>query len=54
MDFKIRKLVEDDYKTLTSWWEQWKWPVLPREFLPNNGTGGYMVCLLYTSDAADE
>lgn len=43
MDFKIRKLVEEDYKTLTSWWEQWKWPVLPKEFLPNNGTGGYMV-----------
>jgi|TARA_B100001094_G_scaffold148503_1_gene143805 hypothetical protein len=43
MEFKIRKLTENDYPLLVSWWKKWKWPVLPKEFLPNNGTGGYMV-----------
>jgi len=43
MEFKIRKLTENDYFLLVSWWKKWKWPVLPKEFLPNNGTGGYMV-----------
>tara|TARA_R100000935_G_scaffold40403_1_gene61939 strand:+ start:49 stop:459 length:411 start_codon:yes stop_codon:yes gene_type:complete len=43
MKLKVRKLTENDYSLLASWWEKWKWPVLPKEFLPNNGTGGYMV-----------
>ena len=40
---KFRILKEEDYKTICKWWEMWKWPVLPKEMLPDNGKSGYMV-----------
>ena len=44
MELSIRKLNEDDWKTLCSWWEQWpKWVPVPKHMLPENGTGGFMV-----------
>ena len=43
MELNIRKLKEEDYDIFSDWWVKWDWPVLPKEFLPNNGTGGYMV-----------
>ena len=40
----IRKLVESDYKTLCKWWEAWPdWSAPAKEFLPDNGTGGFMI-----------
>jgi hypothetical protein len=40
---KIRKLTEHDYKTLEKWWKAWNWPPVEKEFLPDNGTGGFVV-----------
>lgn len=40
---KIRNLVESDYDMLVEWWKKWRWTPPPRDFLPQNGTGGYMV-----------
>ena len=39
----IRKLTESDYKTLANWWKAWKWPLIEKDFLPDNGTGGFVV-----------
>jgi len=39
-----RKLQESDWGTLQEWWSTWpKWEVPPRDFLPDNGTGGFIV-----------
>ena len=38
-----RTLNESDWKTLSSWWKAWGWPVLAKDMLPDNGTGGIMV-----------
>jgi hypothetical protein len=40
---EIRKLTESDYETLEKWWKAWKWPPVEKEFLPDNGTGGFVV-----------
>ncbi len=40
----IRKLTESDYETLVKWWRAWKWPPVEKDFLPDNGTGGFVVC----------
>tara|TARA_R100001510_G_C7653654_1_gene211978 strand:- start:3271 stop:3666 length:396 start_codon:yes stop_codon:yes gene_type:complete len=37
MEFNIRRLKESDYTTISKWWETWKWPVLPKTFLPDTG-----------------
>tara|TARA_Y100001973_G_scaffold73330_1_gene107038 strand:+ start:428 stop:829 length:402 start_codon:yes stop_codon:yes gene_type:complete len=39
-----RQLREDDWETLQKWWSTWpKWPSIPKETLPENGTGGLIV-----------
>ncbi len=44
MQLNIRKLKESDWDTLCSWWDEWpEWQNPPRDFLPDNGTGGLMV-----------
>ncbi len=44
MKLNIRKLKESDWDTLVKWWDAWpKWQNPPKEFLPDNGTGGLMV-----------
>jgi len=44
MELNIRRLQEEDWKTLCSWWDAWpEWVNPPKDFLPNNGTGGLMV-----------
>ena len=40
---EARCLKKSDWDILVSWWEWWKWPVMPKEFLPENGTGGIMI-----------
>jgi len=44
MELNIRRLQDDDWKTLCSWWDAWpEWVNPPKDFLPDNGTGGLMV-----------
>ena len=40
---KVRKLHEKDWDYLPSWWEAYNQPVPQRNFLPNNGLGGFVV-----------
>tara|TARA_R100001440_G_scaffold26956_1_gene44350 strand:+ start:7345 stop:7740 length:396 start_codon:yes stop_codon:yes gene_type:complete len=37
MEFNIRRLKKSDYTTISKWWKAWKWPVLPKTFLPDTG-----------------
>ena len=44
MKFNYRKLEDSDWGTLVSWWKNWGWKrVIEKDFLPDNGTGGFMV-----------
>ena len=44
MELNTRVLITQDWETLESWWSDWKdWTPLPQDFLPNHGTGGFMV-----------
>ncbi len=37
MKLNVRRLRDEDYKTISTWWKQWKWPVIPKESLPPTG-----------------
>lgn len=40
----IRKLEHKDYdEILTKWWKDWRWSAPPRDFLPEDATGGLIV-----------
>tara|TARA_R100001082_G_scaffold32828_2_gene16995 strand:+ start:14747 stop:15211 length:465 start_codon:yes stop_codon:yes gene_type:complete len=41
--FTCRKLKESDWETLVGWWKWWRWAIMPKDFLPENGTGGLIV-----------
>lgn len=43
MGFSVRFLNENDYDDLCGWWKAWRWTAPPRDFLPENGTGGFIV-----------
>lgn len=44
MIFNLRPLIESDYEDiLLGWWKNWRFPAPPKDFLPDNGTGGIMV-----------
>ena len=43
MKFNARKLIDKDYNCLVSWWKWWRWTPVPKNFLPDNGTGGIMI-----------
>ena len=44
MEFNIRRLNENDWDTLVSWWDEWPdWQNPSKDFLPENGTGGLIV-----------
>lgn len=44
MQLNIRQLNTKDYSTLKKWWDKWKeWTAPSQEFLPDNGTGGFIV-----------
>jgi len=49
MEFSFRLLDESDYDTLVDWWRFFRFPVPPRDYLPENGLGGLMV----TKDGQD-
>ena len=42
-ELTFRPLKEEDYKTICSWWKWWRWPVIPKEMLPDDGKSGFMV-----------
>ncbi len=42
--FSIRTIDNEDYSELLRWWSAWRFPAPPQDCLPNNGTGGIMVC----------
>jgi len=40
----IRKLEHSDYDNiLTKWWKDWRWSAPPRDFLPEDATGGLII-----------
>ena len=43
MKFNARKLNDKDYDCLVNWWKWWRWTPIPKDFLPDNGTGGIMI-----------
>ena len=43
MKFNARKLTEQDYKMLVSWWKWWRWSPPAITLLPDNGTGGLII-----------
>ncbi len=44
MIFNLRPLIESDYEDiLLGWWNSWGFSAPPKDFLPDNGTGGIMV-----------
>lgn len=44
MELNIRRLVTEDWSTLKKWWSSWRgWEAPPKDFLPDDGTGGFMV-----------
>jgi hypothetical protein len=41
---EIRKLDTNDYENiLVDWWKDWGWTPPPKDFLPEDGTGGFIV-----------
>lgn len=45
MDLYLRPLDETDYdEILVGWWNDWGWDAPSKEFLPDDGRGGFMVC----------
>ena len=44
MKLNIEPLQEGDYENiLYQWWKDWRWSPPSKEFLPDNGMGGFMV-----------
>jgi len=44
MKLNILALKENDYEDiLCKWWRDWRWNPPKRDFLPENGTGGFIV-----------
>ena len=39
----FRPLVKEDYDIICDWWKKWEWPVIGKDFLPQDGLGGFMV-----------
>jgi len=44
MKLNIRKLNKTDYESiLCDWWKEWRWTPPTKDFLPDNGEGGFIV-----------
>tara|TARA_R100000231_G_scaffold35649_1_gene31552 strand:+ start:27409 stop:27819 length:411 start_codon:yes stop_codon:yes gene_type:complete len=44
MKFNVIPLKDTDYeKILCKWWKDWRWSPPSKDFLPQNGMGGFMV-----------
>ena len=45
MEFNINQLKDTDYEdVLLGWWSDWGWKAPDKDFLPENGKGGIMIC----------
>ena len=44
MKLQVRKLIESDWNIIPKWYEQYKQPMPDRDFYPDNGLGGFVVC----------
>lgn len=44
MELIFKPIEPEDYETFCRFWNFWKFPIIPREFLPENGTGGIKIC----------
>jgi hypothetical protein len=42
-----RYLTDEDYEKLSGWWQDNRFPVPPKEMLPENGAGGFMISIGY-------
>ena len=52
MKLQVRKLIESDWNIIPKWYEQYKQPMPDRDFYPDNGLGGFVVCKENTPIAA--
>ena len=44
MKLNIRPLIAEDYdKILCEWWKDWRWTPPSKDFLPDDGKGGFIV-----------
>ena len=43
MKLQIRNLIESDWDIIPQWYKQYNQEGFPRDFLPENGLGGFMV-----------
>tara|TARA_R110000751_G_scaffold87676_7_gene173687 strand:+ start:2061 stop:2471 length:411 start_codon:yes stop_codon:yes gene_type:complete len=44
MELNVKPLTEKDYEdTLCKWWNDWRWIPPSKDFLPEEGMGGFMV-----------
>ncbi len=44
MKLNIRMLKDSDWNTLVKWWDSWpEWQAPAKDFLPDNGKGGFIV-----------
>jgi hypothetical protein len=44
MELTIRQLNDNDYQEiLVNWWTEWGWTAPEKDFLPDDGMGGYIV-----------
>ena len=44
MELNIRMLKDSDWNTLVKWWDAWpEWQAPAKDFLPDNGKGGFIV-----------
>ena len=43
MELNVRQITTDDWDMLVSWWVGHKWPLVDKDGLPENGTGGFIV-----------
>jgi len=43
MELKSRQITVEDWDMLTDWWKGHKWPLVSKDALPDNGTGGFII-----------
>ena len=44
MNLTVRELNNTDYESiLVKWWKDWRWTPPPKDFLPDDGKGGFIV-----------
>ena len=42
-ELTFRPLEKEDYETICKWWKWWMGVVVDKDFLPENGIGGYII-----------